>query len=43
MYISLDLLLKGESNMKKLHVYSGATHEHQAQKPVAFDLKTLNK
>lgn len=22
MYISLDLLLKGESNMKKLHVYT---------------------
>ena len=33
----------GYAMMKKLHVYSGATHEHQAQKPVAFDLKTLNK
>ena len=33
----------GYAMMKKLHVYSGTTHEHQAQKPVAFDLKTLNK
>ncbi len=33
----------GYAMIKKLHVYAGAEHEHQAQKPVAFDLKTLNK
>jgi len=33
----------GYAMLKKLHVYRGPEHEHQAQKPVAFDLKTLNK
>ena len=33
----------GYAELKKLHVYRGAEHEHQAQKPVAFDLNTLNK
>ncbi|MBO4886445.1 MAG: 50S ribosomal protein L13 [Clostridia bacterium] len=33
----------GYAMLKKLHVYRGAEHVHQAQKPVAFDLKTLNK
>ena len=33
----------GYAMLKKLHVYRGAEHGHQAQKPVAFDLKTLNK
>ena len=33
----------GYAMIKKLHVYRGPEHEHQAQKPVAFDLKTLNK
>lgn len=33
----------GYAMIKKLHIYAGAEHEHQAQKPVAFDLKTLNK
>ena len=33
----------GYAMLKKLHVYRGAEHDHQAQKPVAFDLKTLNK
>ena len=33
----------GYKMIKKLHVYRGAEHEHQAQKPVSFDLKTLNK
>jgi len=29
----------GYAMLKKLHVYAGPTHEHQAQKPVAFELK----
>lgn len=29
----------GNAMMKKLHVYAGATHEHQAQKPVVFEVK----
>ncbi len=29
----------GYSMLKKLHVYAGANHEHQAQKPVVFDMK----
>ena len=33
----------GYKMLKKLHVYRGSEHEHQAQKPVSFDLKTLNK
>ena len=33
----------GYAMLKKLHVYRGPEHEHQAQKPVAFDLNTLNK
>ncbi len=33
----------GYAMLKKLHVYRGPEHEHQAQKPVSFDLKTLNK
>ena len=33
----------GYAMLKKLHVYRGAEHEHQAQKPVSFDLNTLNK
>ena len=33
----------GYKMLKKLHVYRGGEHEHQAQKPVSFDLKTLNK
>ena len=33
----------GYAMLKKLHVYRGPEHEHQAQKPVSFDLNTLNK
>ncbi len=29
----------GYSMLKKLHVYAGANHEHQAQKPVVFEVK----
>ncbi len=29
----------GYAMLKKLHVYAGATHEHQAQKPVVFEVK----
>ena len=27
--------------IKKLHVYAGPEHPHQAQKPVALELKNL--
>lgn len=29
----------GYAMLKKLHVYEGPTHEHQAQKPVAYEIK----
>ena len=29
----------GYAMLKKLHVYAGANHEHQAQKPVVFEVK----
>ncbi len=29
----------GYRMLKKLHVYAGPTHEHAAQKPVAFEVK----
>ncbi|NLG26063.1 MAG: 50S ribosomal protein L13 [Clostridiales bacterium] len=29
----------GRAMLKKLRVYQGPTHEHQAQKPVVFELK----
>jgi large subunit ribosomal protein L13 len=29
----------GYAMLKKLHIYAGATHEHQAQKPVVFEVK----
>jgi large subunit ribosomal protein L13 len=32
----------GRRQMKNLKVYSGATHPHEAQQPVAFDVATLN-
>ena len=30
----------GNAMLKKLHVYEGAEHVHQAQKPVEFDINT---
>lgn len=33
----------GEKQMKKLHVYAGATHPHTAQKPEKFDFASLNR
>ena len=29
----------GYAMLKKLHVYAGPNHEHQAQKPVVFEVK----
>ena len=29
----------GYAMLTKLHLYAGAEHEHQAQKPVAFEVK----
>ncbi len=29
----------GNKMIKKLHIYTGAEHEHAAQKPVAFEMK----
>lgn len=28
----------GNAMLKKLHVYAGPAHEHQAQKPIAFEI-----
>ena len=33
----------GRKVLKKLHIYSGATHPHEAQKPVALDVAKLNE
>jgi len=33
----------GDSQFQKLKVYAGATHPHEAQKPVAYELKGANE
>ena len=33
----------GRKVLKKLHIYSGKTHPHEAQKPVALDVAKLNE
>ena len=33
----------GRKVLKKLHIYSGTTHPHEAQKPVALDVAKLNE
>ena len=33
----------GTKQMKKLHIYAGATHPHEAQKPEVFDLASMNR
>lgn len=33
----------GRAVYKNLHVYAGAEHKHEAQKPVNFDLNSINK
>ena len=32
----------GRQQLRKLHVYSGAEHPHEAQKPDALDIAALN-
>jgi large subunit ribosomal protein L13 len=32
----------GRQQMKKLHVYGGAEHPHDAQQPEAIDLAAMN-
>ena len=33
----------GRKVLKKLHIYSGTTHPHEARKPVALDVAKLNE
>ena len=33
----------GRKVLKKLHIYSGTTHPHEAQNPVALDVAKLNE
>ena len=33
----------GRKVLKKLHIYSGTSHPHEAQKPVALDVAKLNE
>ena len=33
----------GRNHIKKLHIYSGESHPHHAQKPAIIDFKGLNK
>ena len=33
----------GREQLKKMHVYVGGTHPHEAQKPEILDLQIMNK